>query len=108
MVFCMFFGFVFQNSDLDFMGGLYGQVINDWLEGVLGSCGNWIFIFFFAIGSVILLFNPSLSWVVNFFNKLSNGYLKRKSMKMDFQMFLLQMISHPKIMKKKIKMIPHH
>ena len=76
--FCIFFGFVFQNSDLDFMGGLYGQVINDWLEGVLGSVGTGFFIFFFAIGAVILLFNPSLSWVVNFFNKLSKWLFEKK------------------------------
>ncbi|MAW84282.1 MAG: cell division protein FtsK [Crocinitomicaceae bacterium] len=76
--FCMFFGFVFQNSDLDFMGGLYGQVINEWLEGVLGSVGTGFFIFFFAIGSVILLFNPSLSWVVSFFNKLSKWLFEKK------------------------------
>ncbi|MAJ05482.1 MAG: cell division protein FtsK [Crocinitomicaceae bacterium] len=76
--FCMFFGFVFQNSDLDFMGGLYGLVINEWLEGVLGSVGTGFFIFFFAIGSVILLFNPSLSWMVSFFNKLSKWLFEKK------------------------------
>tara|TARA_B110000027_G_scaffold14858_2_gene14801 strand:+ start:1122 stop:3602 length:2481 start_codon:yes stop_codon:yes gene_type:complete len=68
---CVFLGFVFEKSDLDFMGGLYGQVINDWLIGVFGQIGTGFFIFFFGITSVVLLFNPSLSWVVDFFNKFS-------------------------------------
>ena len=75
---CMFFGFVFQNSDLDFMGGLYGQVINEWLKGVLGTVGSGFFIFFFAIAATILLFNPSLTWIVSFFNKLSKWLFEKK------------------------------
>ena len=65
---CTFLGFVFEKSDLDFMGGLYGRVINNWLIGVFGQIGTGFFIFFFGISSVVLLFNPSLSWVVEFFN----------------------------------------
>ena len=68
---CTFLGFVFEKSDLDFMGGLYGRVINNWLIGVFGQIGTGFFIFFFGISSVVLLFNPSLSWVVEFFNKFS-------------------------------------
>ena len=75
---CMFFGFCFQNSDLDFMGGLYGQVINNWLIGVFGKIGTGFFIFFFGITSVILLFNPSLSWIVDFFNKLTKKFFEKK------------------------------
>ena len=66
-----FLGFVFEKSELDFMGGLYGQVINNWLIGVFGQIGTGFFIFFFGVFSVVLLFNPSLSWVVDFFNKFS-------------------------------------
>ena len=58
---CTFLGFVFEKSDLDFMGGLYGRVINNWLIGVFGQIGTGFFIFFFGISSVVLLFNPSLS-----------------------------------------------
>ena len=68
---CVFLGFVFEKSDFDFMGGLYGQVINNWLIGVFGQIGTGFFIFFFGISSFVLLFNPSLSWVVEFFNKFS-------------------------------------
>ena len=68
---CAFLGFVFKKSDFDFIGGLYGQVINNWLIGVFGQIGTGFFIFFFGISSVVLLFNPSLSWVVEFFNKFS-------------------------------------
>ena len=75
---CMFFGFCFQNSDLDFMGGLYGQVINNWLIGVFGQIGTGFFIFFFGLTSVILLFNPSLSWIVDFFNMITKKFFEKK------------------------------
>ena len=68
---CTFLGFIFKESDLDFMGGLYGQVTNNWLIGVFGQIGTGFFIFFLGISFVVLLFNPSLSWVVEFFNKFS-------------------------------------
>ena len=75
---CMFLGFCFLNSDLDFMGGLYGQVINNWLIGVFGKIGTGFFILFFGITSIILLFNPSLSWTVDFFNKISKKFFEKK------------------------------
>ena len=68
---CTFLGFIFKESDLDFMGGLYGQVTNNWLIGVFGQIGTGFFIFFLGISSLVLLFNPSLSWVVEFFNRFS-------------------------------------
>ena len=81
---CTFLGFVFEKSDLDFMGGLYGRVINNWLIGVFGQIGTGFFIFFFGISSVVLLFNPSLSWVVDFFNKFSKKIKENVSDKDGF------------------------
>ena len=81
---CTFLGFVFEKSDLDFMGGLYGRVINNWLIGVFGQIGTGFFIFFFGISSVVLLFNPSLSWVVDFFNKFSKKIKENLSDKDGF------------------------
>ena len=83
--FCTFLGFVFEKSDLDFMGGLYGQVINNWLIGVFGEIGTGVLIFFFGISSVVLLFNPSLSWVVDFFNNLSKKIKENISDKDGFR-----------------------
>ena len=79
---CIFLGFVFEKSNLDFMGGLYGQVVNNWLIGVFGQIGAGFFIFFIGVSSVVLLFNPSLSWLVNFFNYLSK-YLKKEKVESD-------------------------
>lgn len=81
---CTFLGFVFEKSDLDFMGGLYGQVINNWLISVFGQIGTGFFIFFFGISSVVLLFNPSLSWIVDFFNKFSKKIKENLSDKDGF------------------------
>ena len=68
--FCLFFGFVFRNTDLDFMGGLYGLIINNWLIGVLGTIGTGFFIVFSGFSLIIILFNPSFSWIVNFSNRI--------------------------------------
>ena len=68
--FCLFFGFVFRNTELDFMGGLYGLVINNWLIGVLGTIGTGFFIVFSGFSLIIILFNPSFSWIVNFSNSI--------------------------------------
>ena len=68
--FCLFFGFVFRNTDLDFMGGLYGLIINNWLIGVLGTIGTGFFIVFSGFSLIIILFNPSFSWIVNFSNSI--------------------------------------
>ena len=81
---CTFLGFVFEKSDLDFMGGLYGQVINNWLISVFGQIGTGFFIFFFGISSIVLLFNPSLSWIVDFFNKFSKKIKENLSDKDGF------------------------
>ncbi len=68
--FCLFFGFVFKNTELDFMGGLYGLVINNWLIRVLGTIGTGFFIVFSGFSLIIILFNPSFSWIVNFSNRI--------------------------------------
>ena len=90
---CTFLGFVFEKSDLDFMGGFYGQVINNWLIGVFGQIGTGVFIFFFGISSVVLLFNPSLSWVVDFFNNFSKKIKKNISVKDGFSDVTSEMVT---------------
>jgi DNA segregation ATPase FtsK/SpoIIIE, S-DNA-T family len=76
--FCLFFGFVFKNSNYDFMGGLYGQVLNNWFTGTFGEIGTGSFIVFFALTAIILLFNPSLSWIVSFFNMITKKLFEKK------------------------------
>ena len=68
---CISMAFIFQSSPLDFMGGMYGKVIVDYLQGVFNIIGTGFFIVFFGFVATILLFNPSLSWIVNFFNTIS-------------------------------------
>ena len=75
---CMTLGFIFNHSELDFMGGLYGNVINNWLVSVFGTIGTSFFIIFSGFVAVILLFNPSLSWLITFFNKISDKLKQKK------------------------------
>jgi len=75
---CMTLGFIFNHSELDFMGGLYGNFINNWLVSVFGTIGTSFFIIFSGFVAVILLFNPSLSWLITFFNKISDKLKQKK------------------------------
>ncbi len=75
---CITLSFIFQQTDLDFMGGMYGKVIVDYLQGVFNIIGTAFFIIFFGFTAIILLFNPSLSWVINFFNSISMKLSKLK------------------------------
>ena len=77
---CITMSFIFQNTNFDFMGGMYGKVVIDYLQGVFNVIGTAFFILFFGFSAIVLLFNPSLSWIVDFFNSISAklNTLKRK------------------------------
>ena len=68
---CITMSFIFQNTNLDFIGGMYGKVIIDYLKGVFNIVGTAFFILFFGFTAIVLLFNPSLSWIIDFFNSIS-------------------------------------
>ena len=68
---CITMSFIFQNTNLDFIGGMYGKVIIDYLQGVFNIVGTAFFILFFGFTAIVLLFNPSLSWIIDFFNSIS-------------------------------------
>jgi len=80
--FCMTFGFLFQNTELDFMGGLYGSTINNWLKSVFGNIGTGFFILFSGFSIIIILFNPTFSWIINSFNFISKK-IKKNATKID-------------------------
>ena len=76
---CITLSFTFQNTNFDFMGGMYGKVVVDYLQGVFNIIGTAFFILFFGFSAIILLFNPSLSWIIDFFNSISDKLNKLKS-----------------------------
>ena len=80
--FCITFGFLFMNTELDFMGGLYGLTINTWLISVLGSIGTGFLILFSGFTAVIILFNPSFSFIIKLFNSISKK-IKNKPITAD-------------------------
>lgn len=55
--------FFSQNSEYDFLGGLYGYHINQWLTGVIGQVGTGFLVVFSGLIFTMILFNPSLSWM---------------------------------------------
>ena len=50
-------------SPLDFMGGLFGHQIISTIKNIAGSIGAGLFIAFTGYLAVIVLFNPSYSWI---------------------------------------------
>ena len=77
--FCITFGFLFRNTEFDFMGGLYGLTINHWLISVFGSIGTGFLILFSGLTAVVILFNPSFSFIIKLFNSISQKIKKNNS-----------------------------
>ena len=51
---CITMAFTFQSTNYDFMGGLYGKVVIDYLQGIFNVVGTAFFILFF--GFLLLFF----------------------------------------------------
>ncbi len=67
---CTTMAFLSQNSEYDFLGGLYGHFINQWLTSVIGQVGTGFLVVFSGFIFTMVLFNPSLSWMNNFIEKI--------------------------------------
>ena len=65
-------GFIFQYTNYDFLGGLYGLSIANWLTGIGGVIGAGFFILFSGLVSIVLLFNPSFKWLEKIIDKKNN------------------------------------
>ena len=75
--------YISQNSDLDFLGGLYGHYINLWLTGVIGQIGTGFFVVFSGFTFIMILFNPSLSWMNNLIEKIKAKNNKPSELEKD-------------------------
>ncbi|MFL2570925.1 MAG: DNA translocase FtsK 4TM domain-containing protein [Parvicellaceae bacterium] len=65
----MTLAFIFQNTQYDFLGGLYGLSISNWLSNIIGFLGTGFFILFSGFISVVILFNPSFKWLEELISK---------------------------------------
>ena len=65
-------GFIFQYTNYDFLGGLYGLSIANWLTGIGGVIGAGFFILFSGFVSIVLLFNPSFKWLEKIIDQKNN------------------------------------
>lgn len=69
-------GFIFKNTNLStILGGTFGYVGTEWLNGTLGKVGTAFLLFFTLIASLIIIFNISLK---NLFLRLRNIFEQRK------------------------------
>ena len=67
LVFSPFLAFVFSATDWHVAGGSFGYFLNHTLYGVVGIVGTGLLVCFVALGYVIIVFNPSFSWVRTLF-----------------------------------------
>ena len=67
--FSMTFAFLFQGNEHDYMGGHYGQYINEFIVGIAGNLGAGFFIVFSGFMCIVILFNPSFAFIENLFQK---------------------------------------
>ena len=65
-------GFIFQYTNYDFLGGLYGLSIANWLTGIGGVIGAGFIILFSGFVSIVLLFNPSFKWLEKIIDQKNN------------------------------------
>ncbi len=51
------FGFMFKNTDLAILGGVFGYEGSQWLEAILGKIGTGFILFFILLVIIIITFN---------------------------------------------------
>jgi S-DNA-T family DNA segregation ATPase FtsK/SpoIIIE len=54
-------GYLLQANEYSVMGGFFGHLVTEWLQGVLGKIGAGLVIAFALLVAVVLVFNISLS-----------------------------------------------
>lgn len=63
------------NVPYDFMGGMFGEQIIAWIDSSIGFVGTLFFVLFTGFLAVIVLFNPSLAFVQQWFNKEESEFI---------------------------------
>lgn len=64
----------------DFMGGLFGEQIIQWVDSALGFVGALFFVLFTGFLAVIVLFNPSFAFIQNLFDKTESEFIPEEEL----------------------------
>lgn len=68
----------FFDAPRDFMGGLFGEKIINWIDSALGFVGALFFVLFTGLLAVIVLFNPSFAFIQDLFEKKDSEYIEEE------------------------------
>lgn len=71
--------FIFD-TPRDFMGGLFGEQIIQWVDSALGFVGALFFVLFTGLLAVIVLFNPSFAFIQKIFDRSESEYIPEEEM----------------------------
>ncbi len=71
--------FVFD-APRDFMGGLFGEQIIQWVDSALGFVGALFFVLFSGLLAVVVLFNPSFAFVKQWFDRSKSEFIPEEEM----------------------------
>lgn len=66
--------FIFD-APRDFMGGMFGEQIINWVSSALGFVGALFFVLFSGLLGVIVLFNPSFAFIQKWFAKSEDEFI---------------------------------
>ncbi len=73
LIFSPVLAFMFRASDWHFMGGAFGFHLDHALVGKVGMLGTGVLLLFAAATYIMLVFNPSLAWVMPMWGKLTGA-----------------------------------
>lgn len=63
VIFSPLFAFLFRAENTQIIGGAFGYDLNHILVGIVGQVGTGILLFFAAVAFIVVVFNPSFSWL---------------------------------------------
>lgn len=73
VIFSPLLAFLFSSENAQFLGGAFGYELNYTLQGIVGKIGTGILLFFAAAAYIIIVFNPSFSWLGVLGKNLGSG-----------------------------------
>ena len=63
VIFSPLLSFLFRSESTQIIGGAFGYDLNYTLRGIVGQVGTGVLLFFAAAAYIIIVFNPSFSWL---------------------------------------------
>lgn len=73
VIFSPLLAFLFRFENTQMMGGAFGYDLNHTLIGIVGQIGTGLLLFFAAAAYIVVVFNPSFSWIATWVKSFGSG-----------------------------------